>query len=117
MSRSEDRLVWADRDGPVADAMAMGDRWPPTAAPHWVPHFTVDDCDEAAARAVEVCAQIRTAPVDRDQGRFCDLIDPQGAHLALLCPPRGKASLLSFQSLLRPFKGKNLRTRPPQGPS
>lgn len=106
VNRSEDRLVWADRDGPVAEAAAMDDQRPSGDAPHWVPHFTVNDCDEAAARAAEAGARIRTAPVDRDQGRFCDLIDPQGAHLALLCPPHGKTPLQGFRSLLHPFKGR-----------
>lgn len=54
-------------------------------APHWMTYFEVEDCDEAAARAVELGGEIHVQPTDIPEvGRFAMLRDPQGAWFCVI---------------------------------
>ncbi|HEU5025067.1 MAG TPA: VOC family protein [Spirillospora sp.] len=52
--------------------------------PQWTPYFEVADCDAATGRAVELGAEIRSAPADTDMGRFATLTDPTGVRFAVI---------------------------------
>jgi uncharacterized protein len=53
--------------------------------PYWLPYFAVEDCDASVARAQELGAEIRLAPVDVEGvGRFAKLADPAGARFAVV---------------------------------
>lgn len=53
---------------------------------HWLPYIHVADCDAAAAKATQLGAKsIMVPPTDiPDVGRFCVIIDPVGAAVALI---------------------------------
>jgi predicted enzyme related to lactoylglutathione lyase len=70
----------------VAGMVAMDHGWPPHYPAHWIPYFWVDDCDAAAARAVELGATIRVPPADVQPGRYAAMTDPTGARLAVITP-------------------------------
>jgi predicted enzyme related to lactoylglutathione lyase len=53
--------------------------------PNWGIYFQVADCDASAAKAASMGAQVVVPPKDiPNVGRFAILIDPQGAHFAIL---------------------------------
>lgn len=59
---------------------------PPGApsASHWMPYFMVTNCDEAAAKAAQLGAQVYLPPMDIPHtGRFAVFADPQGAVFAV----------------------------------
>jgi uncharacterized protein len=75
----------------AGDAMVAGmmkaEAGQPTA---WSIYFAVDNCDATAAAAIEMGATLIVPPADiPNTGRFCVLIDPQGAAFALLQPLPG----------------------------
>lgn len=71
----------------IAGAMA-----PPMEGmpPHWGVYFNVDDCDAAVGKASELGASVMAEPVDSPVGRMAHLVDPQGAHFAVIQPPAGQ---------------------------
>lgn len=53
--------------------------------PYWLPYFAVEDCDASVARAQELGAEIRLAPVDvQGVGQCAKLADPAGARFAVV---------------------------------
>lgn len=77
---------------PVAGMFQMDDGWPAHYPPHWIPHFSVADCDASAAKATALGARIQLPPRDTDRGRFAMLTDPNDARLAILTPKGWPAS-------------------------
>ena len=61
-----------------------GDEWR-GIPPHWLVYVTVADCDERAAKAVELGATLRVPPHDiPNTGRFSMIVDPQGAAISII---------------------------------
>ena len=56
------------------------------APPMWLPYVKVNDCDASAAKAQQLGARaIVVPPTDIPNiGRFCVLLDPFGAAIALM---------------------------------
>ncbi|WP_067460152.1 VOC family protein [Actinomadura macra] len=84
--------LWKAGDRPVAGMIPMDEFWPADHPTHWMPYFTVADCDASAARAVELGARLRVEPIDVPTARFARLAvmnDPIGARLAIVTPKRG----------------------------
>ncbi len=56
----------------------------PGVPPHWLPYFTVSDCDATAAKAKQLGAKLHMPPTDfEDVGRISVIADPQGASFAV----------------------------------
>lgn len=56
----------------------------PNAPPHWLPYFTVEDCDATTNKAKELGANVYLAPMTMEGvGRMAVLADPQGAVFAI----------------------------------
>ncbi|GAA3506228.1 VOC family protein [Streptomyces prasinosporus] len=68
----------------VLGRMRMTDDFPPEAPPYINVYFTVADCDEAVARAVERGGVLRFGPMDTPFGRFAAIGDPQGADFSVI---------------------------------
>ena len=52
---------------------------------YWATYITVDDVDKVAAKATELGATIIVPPMDIPNiGRFCTLMDPQGAVISAI---------------------------------
>jgi len=61
-----------------------GDEWK-GIPPHWKAYVTVEDCDERAAKAVELGAKLHVPPHDiPNTGRFSLFADPQGAMISII---------------------------------
>jgi uncharacterized protein len=62
--------------------------------PHWMSYVHVADVDACAAKVAPAGGKLAQPPFDIPGiGRFCVVIDPQGAALALMTPsPRAAAS-------------------------
>jgi len=57
------------------------------ASAHWLPYITVDDCDAAAVRGVELGGTLLLPPQDIPTvGRFSVLADPSGVPVAPFVP-------------------------------
>jgi uncharacterized protein len=55
--------------------------------PHWMSYIGVDDVDASAARVTELGGTVKTPPMDiPGTGRFCIVVDPGGATIALFTP-------------------------------
>ena len=53
--------------------------------PHWMVYFTVDNCDESAAKVTELGGKILFGPQDiPDIGRFATVSDAQGAAFSII---------------------------------
>jgi predicted enzyme related to lactoylglutathione lyase len=61
----------------------MTDEWGDTP-PHWIPYISVFDCDESVEKAIKLGANVYMEPVDIETGRFCVIVDPQGAAITLM---------------------------------
>ena len=61
----------------------MTDDWGATP-PHWMPYVSVFDCDETAEKATKLGAIVDVEPNDIDPGRFCVIVDPQGAPITVI---------------------------------
>ncbi|WP_242888473.1 VOC family protein [Actinomadura litoris] len=72
----------------VAGMIPMDEFWPADHPTHWMPYFTVADCDAAAERAVGLGARLRVPPSDVPTARFAVMNDPVGARLAIVTPGR-----------------------------
>ncbi|MGH1352847.1 MAG: VOC family protein [Methyloligellaceae bacterium] len=73
----------------VSDQMMAGMMsTPPDAGnmpPMWGSYVTVDDVDASAKQVVELGGQVVMEPRDiPNVGRFCVIVDPQGAALSLI---------------------------------
>lgn len=69
-------------DRPVGGIMALPEPDVPTV---WVYYMTVDDVDAVASRAVELGGKIEVPAMDIPSvGRFCGLLDPQGAFFHII---------------------------------
>jgi uncharacterized protein len=56
----------------------------PTPTPHLSVYFAVPNCDDTAATAQKLGAQLRTEPHDSPYGRWATLTDPQGAQFTVI---------------------------------
>jgi predicted enzyme related to lactoylglutathione lyase len=64
----------------------------PGIPPHWLPYFSVSDCDATAVKAKELGGSLRLPATTIEEGRFAVLADPQGAGFAIFQASRyGKA--------------------------
>ncbi|WP_405445502.1 VOC family protein [Streptomyces achromogenes] len=68
----------------VLGRMRMTDDFPPEVPSYINVYFTVDDCDAAVARAVELGGILRFGPMSSPFGRFAALSDPQGADFSVI---------------------------------
>jgi predicted enzyme related to lactoylglutathione lyase len=68
----------------VLGRMRMTDDFPPEVPSYINVYFTVDDCDEAVARAVKLGGILRFGPMSSPFGRFAALSDPQGADFSVI---------------------------------
>ena len=67
----------------VAGLMAMPAEIPEEAPAHWLPYFSVTDCEEVAARAQKLGAVVHRPPRSVGVGTFAIVEDPQGAVVGL----------------------------------
>ncbi|MFC9247885.1 VOC family protein [Streptomyces sp. NPDC057136] len=66
----------------LGDVRAEADR-----GPHWLPYFTVEDCDAASAESERLGGSVTVAPQDIEGvGRIAHLADPFGAAFAVIKP-------------------------------
>jgi hypothetical protein len=56
----------------------------PEGPPQWVPYFSVADCDASVAQLQALGGQVLMAPVDIEPGRFCVVMDGQGALMTVM---------------------------------
>jgi predicted enzyme related to lactoylglutathione lyase len=81
---SVDYTEWKLVDRTVGGMTPMTEQWPAEAAAHWMVHFAVEDCDAAAATAVELGGAICVPPEDIPPGRLAVVEDPQGAVFSVI---------------------------------
>ena len=67
----------------AAGMLEMTEEWQGLPS-HWMVYFAVADCDDTAAKAEELGAEIRVPPRDVPIGRFSVIRDPQGAVFSIL---------------------------------
>ena len=77
------RIVNVDAK-PVLGRMKMTEEVPPEVPSYVNVYFTVENCDEAVAKATERGAILRFGPMDSPFGRFAALSDPQGASFSVI---------------------------------
>jgi predicted enzyme related to lactoylglutathione lyase len=68
----------------VLGRMKMGEEFPPEVPSYVNVYFTVDNCDDAIAKATKLGAVVRFGPMDSPFGRFAALSDPQGASFSVI---------------------------------
>jgi predicted enzyme related to lactoylglutathione lyase len=68
----------------VLGRMKMGDDFPPEVQPYINVYFTVEDCDEAVAKATKLGGVLRFGPMTTPFGRFAAISDPQGANFSVI---------------------------------
>lgn len=80
-------VEWINGEARIGGMMAMnGPEWQ-GVPPHWMIYITVADCDERAAKAKELGANICVPPTDIPHtGRFSVVNDAQGATFSLFQP-------------------------------
>ncbi|GAB2577061.1 VOC family protein [Streptomyces capparidis] len=84
-----DYRVWHLGERMVGAARGrMGPAFPDDAPPHTRLYFGVPDCDDAAATAAKLGAEVLWEPHDSPYGRLSVLRDPQGAVFAVIDPSR-----------------------------
>jgi hypothetical protein len=64
--------------------MKMTDDFPPEGPAYINVYFSVDNCDDAVARATKLGGILRFGPMDSPFGRFAALSDPQGASFSVI---------------------------------
>lgn len=70
---------------PVGGIYQSGPEYGGGAPPNWMAYVSVDDVDGAARRVEELGGKVRVPPMDIPEvGRFCVIVDPQGASIALI---------------------------------
>jgi hypothetical protein len=68
----------------IGGMMAITPEWGNVPS-HWLTYFAVAECDGTASKALKLGAHARVPPRDiPNVGRFAVLIDPQGAHFAII---------------------------------
>ena len=68
----------------IGGMMAMTPEWGDVPS-HWLTYFAVAECDGTANKALKLGAQARVPPrAIPNVGRFAVLVDPQGAHFAII---------------------------------
>ncbi|MEU9311810.1 VOC family protein [Streptomyces sp. NPDC048256] len=77
------RLFEVDGDT-VLGRMKMTDEFPPEVPSYVNVYFTVDNCDDAVARATKLGGVLRFGPMDTPFGRFAAISDPQGASFSVI---------------------------------
>jgi uncharacterized protein len=66
----------------------------PGVPPHWLPYFTVSDCDATSKKANQFGARLYMPPTDfEDIGRISVMADPQGATFAIFKVAVGRAGV------------------------
>ncbi|MBK3577185.1 VOC family protein [Streptomyces sp. MBT65] len=68
----------------VLGRMQMGDEFPPEVPSYVNVYFSVDNCDDAVAKATKLGGILRFGPMDSPFGRFAALSDPQGASFSVI---------------------------------
>ncbi|MFJ9243357.1 VOC family protein [Streptomyces sp. NPDC101776] len=68
----------------VLGRMQMGEEFPPEVPSYVNVYFSVDNCDDAVARATKLGGILRFGPMDSPFGRFAALSDPQGASFSVI---------------------------------
>ena len=81
---SVDFTVYNLGEETVLGRMRMTEDFPPEVPSYINVYFTVDDCDEAVAKATGKGAVLRFGPMDSPFGRFAVLSDPQGATFSVI---------------------------------
>jgi predicted enzyme related to lactoylglutathione lyase len=71
-------------DNTVLGRMKMTDDFPPEVPAYINVYFSVDNCDDAVARATKLGGILRFGPMDSPFGRFAALSDPQGASFSVI---------------------------------
>ncbi|GGX34274.1 VOC family protein [Streptomyces lomondensis] len=71
-------------DRTVLGRMQMTEEFPPEVPPYINVYFTVEDCDDAVAKATKLGGVLRFGPMDTPFGRFATLSDPQGANFSVI---------------------------------
>lgn len=75
---------WVRGEGSVGGMMAIQPEWGPMP-PHWLPYFSVKDCDATVKRAADLGGSVMMPARDIPKvGRFAILRDPQGAAFAVI---------------------------------
>lgn len=68
----------------IGGMMAITPEWGDVPS-HWLTYFAVAECDGTTRKALKLGARARVPPRDiPNVGRFAVLIDPQGAHFAII---------------------------------
>ncbi|MFN8159463.1 MAG: VOC family protein [Solirubrobacterales bacterium] len=76
---------WHRGDGAlVAGMLDIRGRLPDEVPAHWLVYFAVADCDATVGRAKELGGTVAMEPMDLPVGRFAVLVDPFGAHFAVI---------------------------------
>jgi uncharacterized protein len=78
-------VEWLNAGKPMGGLMPMrGNMWT-GVPPHWMLYVTVPNCDEGAAKAMEMGANVCVPPTDiPNVGRFSVITDPQGAVFSVI---------------------------------
>ena len=79
-----DFRVFSIGDDMVLGRMRMTDEFPPEIPSYINVYFTVENCDDAVARAVKQGAVLRFGPMTSPFGRMAALTDPQGANFSVI---------------------------------
>ncbi|MEU6532576.1 VOC family protein [Streptomyces sp. NPDC046928] len=79
-----DFRVFSIGDEMVLGRMRMTEEFPPEIPSYINVYFTVEDCDDAVARATKQGAVLRFGPVTSPFGRLAALTDPQGANFTVI---------------------------------
>lgn len=81
-----------DGEGASAGIEDASGHLPDGVPSHWIVYFSVEDTDDAVARATELGATVVTPAQDSPHGRFVALADPTGAVFRLIGPAPGSGS-------------------------
>ncbi|MGW0865870.1 VOC family protein [Streptomyces sp. NPDC002611] len=68
----------------VLGRMQMTEEFPPEVPPYINVYFTVEDCDDAVAKAAKLGGILRFGPMTTPFGRFAAISDPQGAMFSVI---------------------------------
>jgi predicted enzyme related to lactoylglutathione lyase len=79
-----DFRVFSIGDDMVLGRMRMTEEFPPEIPSYINVYFTVENCDDAVARAVKQGAVLRFGPMTSPFGRMAALTDPQGANFSVI---------------------------------
>jgi predicted enzyme related to lactoylglutathione lyase len=79
-----DFRVYNVGENTVLGRMRMGDEFPAEVPSYVNVYFSVDNCDDAVAKATKLGGILRFGPMDSPFGRFAALSDPQGASFSVI---------------------------------